>query len=138
MILWEFKTMKKKTVKQLKKIADSLWSEYVRKRDMNLCYTCRKAMTYKESQCGHFISRDCLQLRYDDANCHCQCVGCNVFKKGNMIAYTLNMIRDYGAELVELYQAIKDSKKNMKWTILDYEKKIEEIKKKIKDLHYNE
>ncbi len=66
--------MKKKTIKQLKKIADTLWSEYIRKRDCTICYTCNTPLPYNKSQCGHFISRDCLQLRYDEANCHCQCL----------------------------------------------------------------
>lgn len=128
--------MKKKTVKQLKKILDSVASEYFRKRDLSICYTCGKALPYKQSQCGHFEGRGSLYLRYDEINNHCQCYVCNILKKGNYIVYTLNMIRDYGMETVERLHREKNN--IVKWTTLDYERMIEEFKQKIKDLHYEE
>ena len=39
--------------------------------------------------------------RYDERNNHCQCVACNVFKKGNLTVYALRLIKIYGTKLLE-------------------------------------
>ena len=96
-----------KTIKQLKKIADDVFSLYIRKkyadwRDYVVCYTCGKIAHYKDGmQCGHFVSRGNNSLRYSEDNCRVQCVGCNMFKKGNYIEYTLRLLEEKGQEFVE-------------------------------------
>src|SRR6266481_3775812 len=81
---------KVKTVSQLKKEADKVYSLHIRLKyaddnGMVSCYTCGKRNNYKEGmQCGHFISRSHLILRYDDRNCRVQCSGCNMWGKGKI------------------------------------------------------
>lgn len=55
----------------------------------------------------HFVSRSNYKYRWDIDNCKPQCMACNIFKHGNYIQYTLNMIRDYGKERVEKIQSDK-------------------------------
>lgn len=100
------KKIKKKTTKQLKKILDTLISEYIRRsyadsRGYVSCVTCGKYMPWQESQCGHYISRVYLATRFMEQNLAPQCVGCNIFKSGNMPSYTLYIQRKYGAHIVE-------------------------------------
>lgn len=56
---------------------------------------------WKELQCGHYVSRSHLSLRYDERNCHPQCVGCNIFKSGAMDEYALALVRQYGDGILE-------------------------------------
>ncbi len=95
--------VKKKTVSQLKKIADKYFSLWIRERDKKCC-CCGSIMNL---QCGHYISRSWMALRYYFKNAHAQCVGCNIFKSGNMFEYTKFMIRTYGPGIIEELDALK-------------------------------
>lgn len=39
-----------------------------------VCYTCGKTMDFKKAQNGHFVPRQYLSVRYDEVNCHAQCL----------------------------------------------------------------
>lgn len=101
----------KKTTKQrAKDEADKWTSLYVRLngsdwRGYCQCYTCDKVAHYKQMQCGHFISRSSSTLRYDERNLRIQCVGCNVYKSGNYIEYTMRLIKEKGKRHVEKLQS---------------------------------
>jgi len=79
------KEILKKVVKPLPeyiKEADRLFSKLIRKiyteADGALwCYTCDRPLVYNEAQCGHFISRSELALRWSLDNCRVQCNACN-------------------------------------------------------------
>ena len=106
-----------KSVSQLKKEADAVFSKYIRQRDggdMCRCFTCGVVKNAKQMQNGHYYSRSVNILRYDERNCHAQCVGCNMFKEGAKPAYTLALLRKYGPEILEELEA--DSKKYKQWT----------------------
>jgi hypothetical protein len=104
---------KKVSVSKLKKKADLLFSNFIRKRDKGKCFTCGCVKEWKHQQCGHYVSRSCLPLRYDERNCHCQCVGCNIFKKGNMDVYALKLMKKYGEDILyDLDEIKKESIKN--------------------------
>ncbi len=90
------KKKKKPTVSKLKKEADRLFSIYTRLLYADdsgyvACYTCGAVKHYKEMQCGHFVPRQHLILRYDTRNCRVQCAGCNIWGKGR--------VADFGAKL---------------------------------------
>ena len=40
-------------------------------------------------------------LRFDEANCHKQCVPCNQFKSGNILEYRLGLIKRMGQATVD-------------------------------------
>lgn len=127
---------KTKTPSQLKKKTDELFSKYIRLKysdeDGNLtCYTCDKFLHWKEAQCGHYITRGCLELRWEEENNRPQCVGCNVFKKGNYTEYSRRLIKEKGPDVLEVLNRRKNLTKIMKRA--DYEILIEDLTLKLKD-----
>lgn len=96
--------MKKKSVAQLKKVADSTFSKYIRYRDGKIingewqapCITCGKWYLVTEIQAGHFMSRRFNSLRFDEENVNAQCVGCNVFRYGEQFKYAKELDLKYG------------------------------------------
>ena len=66
---------KKKTKSQLKKQADKLFSEIIRKK--GACQMCGKTSNL---QAAHIVTRSNLHLRYDFNNALCLCSGCHLFK----------------------------------------------------------
>ena len=98
---------KKNSVATLKKVLDQVFSQYIRQRDKGVCVTCGTKKPWKEQQNGHYVPRGHNATRFDERNCNCQCIGCNVFKKGNMDEYTLFMIRKHGVEVLEELNKLK-------------------------------
>lgn len=96
------------SMSKLKKKADNVFSHWIRDRDNHTCFTCNKILSTNESQNGHFISRTHTATRYLEKNCNCQCVGCNIFKKGNYPIYALRLQQLYGNDILqELYDLSK-------------------------------
>lgn len=91
----------KETITSLKKKLDTVFSIYSRNfysdsSGNTECYTCGKQGTVKTMQCGHFHSRSHLSVRWDLDNVRNQCAGCNVFKHGNYIVYTMKLYNEIG------------------------------------------
>jgi len=95
------KEKKANNLTTLTKKLDKVFSDYIRQRDKGVCFTCGVKKDWKLQQCGHFIRRSSRNTRWDETNCHCQCVACNIFKGGNYPAYSLALINEYGAEIIE-------------------------------------
>lgn len=93
--------MKKETCSALKKKLDSVFSLYIRYRDGGKCYTCGIIKEPTEMQAGHYVTRACLPLRFDEINVHGQCFQCNCMKHGDLITYREHLIADYGQAVVE-------------------------------------
>jgi hypothetical protein len=123
--------MKTKSVTQLKKLADAAFSQYIRLRDQGRCYTCTKQDEPKYMQCGHFVSRSYNYYRYDEKNCHAQCVGCNVFKHGNMVTYAVRFVSDYGVETLREFE--HNRFKERRFTPKELLELIEKYKRKIEN-----
>ena len=83
--------MKKPTRKVLVERLDTVFSQYIRRKDaineIAECITCGKKDHYKKLQCGHYMSRRHYSTRWDEDNCHVQCAGCNVFRAGEIYLY---------------------------------------------------
>lgn len=112
------KKPKKKTLAQLKKEADRVYSIYIRlkgsKDGMNACYTCGKIYAVKELQCGHFISRTHLNTRWDERNTKPQCFSCNVWKRGEGARFAKHLIEEYGHSIIEELDMQRSVIKQMK------------------------
>lgn len=130
--------MSVKIISKLKQELDKQFSIYIRLRDClkttgtttrGKCFTCDKILPFKKLQCGHFISRKHNNTRYDEQNCYAQCAGCNVFKHGNYIEYTLRLIEKYSKRRIVTLQ--KRSQKIKKFTVQELESLIKKYKKKI-------
>ena len=120
----------------LKDKLDKVFSLYIRLRDSDengfcTCYTCGKVAHYKEMQNGHFWSRTHLSTRFNEDNCKVQCVGCNIFKKGNYIVYTKKLLKELGEEKFNELERLKNS--TVKISKAEYEQMIEHYNQKIKE-----
>jgi 5-methylcytosine-specific restriction endonuclease McrA len=114
---------------------DAIFSKFIRERDKGRCVTCGKQAEPKEMQCGHYISRSNMNTRWDEQNCHCQCVGCNVFKNGNMDEYSLFMISKYGEGILQ--EMNKRKQQIRQWTSKEIEEKIAYYKEKLEEIKKN-
>lgn len=125
--------MKKKAPSKtkLKTELDRVFSLFIRHRDRYKCVTCGKE-SQEQAQCGHYIPRANMNTRWDEENCHCQCVGCNVFKKGNMDEYAIFMVKTYGEGILEKMKMRKNTIKQ--WTIKELQEKIAHYKEKLNNL----
>src|SRR6185312_3014591 len=100
---------RKPTRKRLVSDLDSVFSKYIRLKDAILidgdlyskCITCGVEKPWKQMQNGHYYTRGRYPTRWDEDNCHVQCMSCNVYRKGNYIKYTLYMIDTYGRDFVD-------------------------------------
>lgn len=121
----------------LVKKADTIFSQYIRKRyaDNNgfvECFTCGKKDHWKNLQCGHFMSRKFYSTRWDETNCQVQCAGCNVFRYGEQYKFGRNLDIELGNGIAEGLQ--QKSKKIMKYTNYELVELIEHYKKKVAEL----
>ena len=92
----------------LKAKLDGLLSEYIRRKERGVCYSCGTKKHWKEMDAGHYIKRGCWRLRYDERNVHCQCRKCNRFMGGNMGGYAIHLEKDYGYGILQELKLIED------------------------------
>ena len=92
--------LEKKTTKSLRGLAWKVCSEYIRRRDKGVCFTCGKEDDWKKQNAGHFIHGHTKATFFNPKNIHCQCPKCNLYLDGNLRIYTIRMIDTYGMEVV--------------------------------------
>ena len=126
---------KAKSLPKLKAELQKVFNEFIRSRDLNKpCISCGQV---KELQAGHFYSvRNYDGLRFDEDNCHGECIRCNCFDDDHLIGYSVNLIRRIGSERFVLLQerAISYKKNGRKWSRSEIEELIRIYKEKIKSL----
>jgi len=123
----KFIRRKNATLKSTKKRADEALSKFIRNRDTpGLCITCNQAITFDNSDAGHFISRNHEAVRYDKQNVHAQCRKCNRFNSGNQYEHGQAIDKKYGEGTAE--KLLIKSKMYCKRKIFDYEYIIEQLK----------
>ena len=128
---------KSKTKKLAKAKADRYFSEYIRMRDSNSnglsqCITCGTFKSWKDMDCGHFISRRFESVRYDEKNAHAQCKKCNRYENGNQFQHGVKIDEKYGEGTAE--KLLQKSKMICKRKKFDYEFIAKEYKDKIDNL----
>lgn len=121
-----------------------IFSEYIRTRDFNTyktCISCGRPKEYWQLQAGHYCpAGNCgFALIFDELNVNAECGGCNAFDSGHLINYRVNLIKRYGLEKIEaLEECYRDShyrgKITKQWSKLEYIRKIDEYKEKLKKL----
>ena len=100
------KLPKQKSKSTLIKKLDTVYSLYIRNRDIDnnglaKCFTCGKRDIPKNLQCGHYWSRRHLSVRWEEANTEVQCYYCNIECEGNKPAFTQALIRKHGAGILD-------------------------------------
>jgi hypothetical protein len=90
----EIKTMRErvKSVSHWRRDLQQAFNAYIRERDKHRpCISCDKSLVGKYDA-GHFYSVGSYpNLRFNEDNCHGQCVECNQHKHGNLIEYSLRL-----------------------------------------------
>ncbi len=102
---------KPKTKRQLIKIADTLFSRYIRLKyaygnGMCICVTCGKPYHWKKIHAGHYIVRVWMRTRYDNCNVHPQCCYCNTWLNGNTEMYHDFILDTYGQDVLDELKVI--------------------------------
>jgi len=98
--------MKQKTIKQLKTELDKKFSLYIRQKNavdgIVQCITCQKHYRWQDVDCGHFLSRRYLSIRWSEINTAPQCKNCNVFNQGRQYEMGQVLEKRYGKAEIEL------------------------------------
>ena len=86
---------------------DKVFSLYIRLRDSRpyryrafRCISCGEPKPFEMMDCGHFVSRNCMALRWNEQNCSGECSACNRFHSDHLIGYRKNLIIKLGTEAV--------------------------------------
>lgn len=116
---------------------DQVFSEYIRLKAANengfcRCVTCGLPSRWNAIQNGHYISRGHIATRYDERNCHPQCLKCNVGLRGNLQKYKRYMIQTYGVKDLEDLESAGRSL--VKWVVADYQDMLEHYRAEVKQL----
>jgi hypothetical protein len=83
---------------------DRVWrkcSEYVRRRDQGVCYTCGDRKDWKYQDAGHFIHGKTKPTYFDTRQIKCQCQRCNHFLSGNLGVYGVKLARELNWEVIK-------------------------------------
>ncbi|MBD9179512.1 MAG: recombinase [Odoribacter splanchnicus] len=123
----------------LKSKLDRIFSQFIRLRDADnngyvRCISCGKVRYWKDVDCGHFVNRSHMSLRFNEKNCNAQCQGCNRFDEGNNIGYTKGIIKKYGIGVIDelevlKYQTTSFSEFDYQVMIKYYQDKVKQLKK---------
>ena len=98
-----------KTKQDYVKELQPIFNEFIRLRDIKKpCISCGKPADPDEKRdAGHFKPAGSKpQLRFDEDNCHSQCVKCNRDEHGNIHGYRPRLILRIGIKRVERLDAI--------------------------------
>lgn len=74
-----------------------------------------------------------MATRYDEQNCNVQCIGCNMFKNGNMDEYALYLIKKYGENILVELNKKKQTIRQIR--IPEYQELIKLYDAKVKELN---
>lgn len=107
----------------LRRKLDTVFSAFIRRRDTNangfgVCVSCGRTVSFADGNAGHWIPRQHLATRYHEKNVHLQCVGCNLYRHGNLLMYTLWMQGTYGCDVVS--ELLRLRRTSVKLTRADY------------------
>jgi len=96
--------------------AQRIFNKYIRLRDEHLpCISCGEHRNTYDA--GHYRSVGAApQLRFNEDNCHKQCVACNQHKSGNAVEYRIRLVKRIGTERVE---ALENNNAPVKWSVED-------------------
>lgn len=118
--------------------ADAIFSRFTRLKYANefgivKCFTCDTKKHWTLLQCGHFIGRSHLRLRWDERNTKPQCIHCNEMKNGNIGVYRENLENESPSITEYLYDEMrlvhKISREEIRAVISEYTPKVKALLK---------
>lgn len=106
-------------------LADRVFSEYVRlfeadEHGICTCVTCGTRWPWYTMQCWHYRTRGHYLTRFDERNCHCQCMKCNVMLNGNYRNYHVWMLEHYDSEIEDWLRTNNDIADFDQWWYEDH------------------
>jgi|688.fasta_scaffold174778_5 hypothetical protein len=113
---------------------DDAMSQYIRIKNADAngivqCYTCSWKGRWQDADCGHFVSRGTMLLRWDTRNLKVQCKNCNQMNYGNIECYAANLNKDTPGLSDQLFE---EAKEPHKWTRDDLKEMLIDIRAKLK------
>lgn len=126
------KKIKHISLKSLRKKAWRLQSEYIRRTECGICFTCGVHGSWKSMQAGHYIHGN--HMDFTRMNIHCQCIRCNKWLHGNLGIYAERMIAEYGEMSIAQLREQDRSTKGKKFNIDELQGLINEYTILLKDL----
>src|ERR1035437_9444308 len=134
--------MKKVTLSSAKKKAwkqFSLWirlSSYAKNGGLDeqiQCFTCDKWYPIKNMSAGHGIGGRNNAVLFDERIVKPQCVGCNIWGRGQYQVFTRKLIAELGLDVYD--EIVKHSSDVVKYRIADYQSIEEFYKLKLAELN---
>ncbi len=128
---------KKKSKPNLVNRLDKVFALYIRLRDImpsgyGKCISCGKIKPFHELDCGHFHGRTHMGTRWDEDNCHAECISCNRMSADHIIQYRDNLIAKIG---MSRYDTLKLKAKCPKhWLDSELQEKIDHYRGEVKRL----
>jgi hypothetical protein len=115
--------------------AQTAFNAFIRERDSHLpCISCGRFHT-GSYDAGHYRSVGSMPaLRFNEDNCHRQCVPCNQHKAGNVVEYRIGLVARIGVDRVAFLEGPHEP---AKFTIDDAKAIKAEYKAKLKALQIN-
>lgn len=128
---------KKKSKPDLVKKLDRVFALYIRLRDImpsgqGRCISCGNIKFFHELDCGHFHSRKHMSTRFDEDNCHAECIACNRASDEHLLKYRDNLIEKIGMGRFDALKLRAALPKH--WMDYELEEKIEYYRKEVKRL----
>jgi len=124
------KKVKTKSRSNIVKDLDRHFSIFIRNRlaknNIVECFTCGSQDHWKNTDCGHFMSRKHYATRWDELNCQVQCKKCNIFRHGEQFQFGINLDKKYGEGTAE--QLLNKSRGIVKLSNVDLTEMIEYYK----------
>jgi hypothetical protein len=120
------------------KMADDAFSKWLRlsnadKDGLVICYTCDLGMRWQDSQCGHYVKRGNLFLRWDTRNTRVQGECCNKYKGGNYPEYTKRLEEEHPGITTILYEegnlVYKPTREEIRNIYTEYSRKLKLLQK---------
>lgn len=112
---------KKPSVATLVRKLDAEFSLYIRLRDSRpfgykhfRCISCGDILPFEQADCGHFIGRTHMSVRFDELDCNAECRRCNRFSADHIIYYQKNLEQKIGKQKLDLL--IARGHQTKKWT----------------------
>ena len=100
---------------------DHVFSLYIRMRDSKefhfrkfRCISCGQPKDFDQMDCGHFVSRNAMSVRWNEENCNGECKKCNRLQGDHLLGYRKNLIIKIGTEAIKnnlLVQQLPNDKK---------------------------
>ena len=119
---------------QMKARIDRLMSQYIRAKNIEedgliQCATCETRDTYKNMQCGHFMSRRYMNTRWAYNNMLPQCKACNMFNQGRQWLMGREIDKRYGNGTAQRMHL--QSRETKRWTLRELNALHNELERKV-------